>query len=244
MAVAIPLLASAAAGAVGLGTVAATAVSIGAGLVAAKTGISAKVDKAAGKVFGRDAVKVFNIAGTVYGAMGGFAGQGPGQVWDNISGAFGGAAASASSVPGTGIDATGGMETAVDSFGYVAQPDIGAMGGDYAGTQYQQQPQVDGALPAVRGQPPGAPAASGAGAQGPGTADKIKAWWDNAGDRTRAQVLQLGGQVIAGIADGASREKEIKAAEARDARYRSGSTRRWSGGALADYNQHYAGKGP
>ena len=215
----------------------ATAVSIGAGLVAAKTGISAKVDRAASKVFGKDVVKFANIAGAVYGAAGGFAGAGPSEVFSNISGAFGGAASGASSAAGglgSAVDATGGIETAVEAAGNMGgAPSFtpGAMGGDYGGA-----PNGPGGSGAFR------PGASGSGPanQPQGALSKL---WGGLGASGQNSLIQVGGQVLSGIGQGKMQEEQMRREDERDKRYRSGSTVGWGRqvpGALTAFNDFYA----
>lgn len=94
MAVVVPLV-MAAAGATAT-TIALTSIAL------AVTGISGKINKAATKVFGEDLVKVANIAGSMYLAFGG--------------GFSGGGEAAAGAADGLGgvVDATGGIETAIE----------------------------------------------------------------------------------------------------------------------------------
>lgn len=88
MAVAIPFVASA----LGAGAVATTAISIG----FAVTGISAKIDKAASKVFGEDMVKFANIAGAAFAVYnGGFSLDSAGDAVAGTAGATADAAADA-----------------------------------------------------------------------------------------------------------------------------------------------------
>lgn len=270
MAVVIPLIAGAIAGAAGATAIVATAISIGAGLVANATGISAKVDKAAGKVFGRDFVKAFNIIGAVYGAAGGFAGAGPSEVWGNISGAFGGGATAATTATEGAVEAGVGGATDASSVNAVNGADLasdlvasteavnagvagpGAMGGDIGGqsllgptNQAPAAPSWAQPTPPVAG-PQAAQSAVPTGSAGVSTANEtaIGKIWSSLGDKGQAALIQVGGQMLAGVAQGKATEAEMKAAEERDRKYRSGSGRPWSpstqGGALAAYNSFYA----
>lgn len=83
MAIAVPFIASA----MGAGAVATAAISIG----FAVTGISAKIDKAASKVFGEDLVKVANIAGAAFAVYNGGFSLGGTEAAGNVAGAAAGA---------------------------------------------------------------------------------------------------------------------------------------------------------
>ena len=122
MAVAIPLLltatgASAAIGAaIGISTAMATTLAT---IAFAVTGVSAKVDKVATGVFGRDLVQIGNIFGAAYGAVGG---------------GFGGESMFGAGEAVGAIDAVNGADFASDSFskaaeatGYTGAGDFGSL---------------------------------------------------------------------------------------------------------------------
>lgn len=226
MAVAIPLImgatgASAAIGAaVGLS---ATAVSMGTGLLLGATGINAKIDKAASKVFGKDLVKLGNIAGLVYGAAGGFGGASPSEVFGNLG--FGGAAAAQGALPAAGgnpfdagsLSSAGGFEG-----GFQAPPSV--LDGALA-SNVQAAATMNPSMPTAM-QPPGATAPKAAG---------LTQIWNGMGDKGQAALIQMGGNLLSGMAAG-------KAEEENNERYRSGSGRAWGGGALSP-NRYMVGGG-
>lgn len=219
MAVAIPIImsatgASAAIGAslgaaLGVGAISATAISIGTGLVMAATGISAKIDKAASKVFGKDLVTVANIAGGLYLAAGGFSGG-------EASGGFAGDATAAGYDPGFGT--SGGIiptevagaapvwsQAGADTMGALVRANVDAAGGAAtmaqapAATIAQPQTGVGGAL------------------------SKVGAAWDKAAPTTKSALIQAGGNLLAGVAQGKAEEAAMDKRFEQEARYRSGS---------------------
>lgn len=185
----------------------------------AVTGVSAKVDRAASKVFGEDVVKFANIAGAIYMAG---------------SGAFGGGeAAAAGDGLGSVVDATGGMETAVGSTANTGVPAaVDATGGLETATPppsgvseatsnvgVQLKPiEPQGAL-ARAAQPKGDSVAAKLG-ELPGKAADAFAKLD---PRVQAALVQVGGGALSGFAQGKAREAELERIEQENRRYRSGS---------------------
>jgi len=227
MAVAVPLLMSAA----GVGT----AVSIAVGVGMAVTGIGAKINKAASKVFGKGLVNAFNIIGTAYGIAGGFSGASPTQVWDNITsgnffaGVGGSSAADAASsapiagaAPGDyGAFGSGMSETAA----------AGASGGGSGFGGVGVDPSVGspatGALDAIR--------------KGDGSAgEAISKTWKGMSPATQSAALTVGGQVLAGYSQQKAAEEQERMRREDEARYRSGSgLNSWAPGALQTYRSQY-----
>lgn len=231
MAVVIPLIVAYGAAAAGATAAVASMAAIGASLVAGATGVSAKIDKAASKVFGKDAVTAFNIAGAIYGSFGGFSGTSPSGVWDNMGGAFSGAGAAAGGADKatsaawadpsakadtlTAMGATDGASVASMQNGIAAE---GAMGGDWTGVQYSgpeaQQGAMGGDLEGVQYSRATGPAANTSLPREtakvadtvvnlkndePGALDRF---WNSLGDKGKASLIQAGGQVLGGYAQG------------------------------------------
>ena len=204
MAIAVPLImgatgASAAiAGALG---VSATAVGIGTSLALAATGIGSKVDKAAANVFGKDLVNVGNIAGAAYGAFGGG--------FDGSSDMFG------SAPPTSNIAATAASSAPFDASGTESSvPRITAADADAMNAMAKPAASVAGSP--VKGD--GSPAGVTAG---------VKKFWGDLGDKGQGALLQVGGNLLAGVGQGAAKAKELDLERQfkldQDARYRSGS---------------------
>lgn len=230
MAIAIPILlmatevgagiAAAVGAAIGVG---ATTVAIGTGLVLSATGISAKIDKAASKVFGKDLVNFANIAGSIYlagGAMG---------AWDTASGSLASAAAGGAggvSPPPGSLENAAFMEA--NAGGVMADPTAGVA---QANMGLNMDPT---ATPANQGvTQPTNPNASlkaaklGTTPAGTGTVDtatqKAAGIWNGLGDRTQAAALQIGGNILSGAAQGKAAQAAEAARIANENRYRSGS---------------------
>lgn len=234
MAVAVPLVASWAASAMGASAMVSTMVSVGAGLLSSATGIGAKIDKAAGKVFGKDAVKLFNVAGTVYGMAGGFAGQGPGQVVDNISGAFSGAPVG----PEAGAlqaAAEGGAASPVasttDAFGNFGQAPSAPTSGNPFGFNATGAEAAPGFTTPAPVAPPTAPTSS------------LSKMWESLGPQGKAAAIQAGTQMVAGIAQGKAAQAQLDAEEERRRKREAPIVAGWgrpAPGALASHNDFYA----
>lgn len=235
MAVAVPLVASWAASAMGASAMVSTMVSVGAGLLSSATGIGAKIDKAAGKVFGKDAVKLFNVAGTVYGMAGGFAGQGPSQVMDNVSGVFSGAPAAPTGPEVSSLQAAAeaGGPTTVDAFGNFGQPPTASSTGNpfnFNATGAEASPGFTApqtVAPPVQ-QPP---------------QSSLSKMWESLGPQGKAAAIQAGTQMVAGIAQGKAAQAQLDAEEERRRKREApitGYMGRKPASALAAYNDFYA----
>lgn len=227
MAVAIPLLMTAAG--------ASTAVTLGVSLAAGITGLSASIDRAATKVFGKDLVQIGNIAGAIALATGSV---------PDLSGATS-AGASAGTLAGNGaeilggaIDA-GGLNLAGDgvlaqaggaSGGLTLDP-VSASGGglDLAGSAAQASAEVG--TKAALTQP--LAANSGAtSATGGSWTDKLSGTWKSLGDKGQAAAVQVGGSLLTGAASGyanAQAQKDVLDEQRRNNEtYRTGSHLRYS----------------
>lgn len=196
MAVALPL----ALGALG----ASTAVSVGVGLAVAATGIGSKIDKAASKVFGKDLVKVANIAGAAYmgyQAMGG-------------ASAFGSSAANAAGGP---------------VFNNPVSPDWSGSFDPGAAT-----PSAPLLTPSMPSSAPSAGSTVAGNASPSRIMDTVNRFASNIGtkidgmsEKQLGTLAQLGGNMLSGAASGAAAaktaEEERRFKEEQDAKFRSGS---------------------
>lgn len=183
MAVAVPIIMSMTGASAAIGAaigVSAGLVTAGAGLLTAATGIGSKIDKAAAGVFGSDLVNATNVLGTI--ALG--AGLVPGT-----PGIMGGEVA--------GMDAAG---TVADSgaAGTTAANPSGYMGPGSAGAGAATDTIIDGAGKVVTPQ-----------GGGTGLLSKVSGWIEGQPDRTKAALITVGGQAVAGAAQGYQRQKEI-----------------------------------
>jgi len=222
---------------------ASAAVTIGVSLALAVTGISAKIDKAASKVFGKDLVTVASIAGAVYlaysgGAFGG-GGESSASAVSNVSaldpsefGALAGAENAAGSVTGAASGATqqgGALANAAGDTSFDAW-DFNPAGGGGGGISADQarygmlenSAAASGGNPAAGAStatPPGAPPKPFADA----VWDKVTGAWKSLGDRGQGALLQVGGNLLSGMANGAAQAKAAADQRAYDSKYRSGS---------------------
>lgn len=275
MAIAIPLI-------MGAMEVSATVIALTSAAVAV-TGIGAKINNAAAKVFGKDLVGIANIAGGLYmgfgnmgggGASGGASGGGSASFGGleaiDAAGGVGGAAETASAMnlanaSGGAADAMSGgafggleaLDTAKAAAGAAyevapgamggdyggaqygapsAAPDAGAMGGDVNGAQYQSGPppannvttgRPNGVLKEAAGAAPGQASTAATNLGVPEGIKKLGAdavkWFEGLDPRSRAALIQAGGQMVAGAAAGYQRSKELQTVREDRERYTSGS---------------------
>lgn len=223
MAIAVPLVLAAAG--------ASTGVIVGITVAAAVTGISAKIDKAATKVFGKDLVLAANLVGAAYMAWSGGAFGG---------GEAGGAAAAEAGAAGAaeaGAGAAAGTEAAAASGGVL---DVGAAmnSAELAGTAASTQTAAPAAAVAARPAAAAADTANTAAAEAAkkaaadaaakeagkkvvtdGFASKVGQAWDALGDRGRAATIQIVGGVLQGAGQGKAEDEQREW----ESRYRSGS---------------------
>lgn len=223
MAIAIPLIVMAAgAGAAAAIGVSVATLAIGTGLVLQATGINAKINKAASKVFGEKLVNIANIAGSVFlgataaGLIGGA------QSAASVAGAAGSAAEAAGAVAGD----VGAAMNAAEMGAQGASAANGIAGGASAANQLASGvgvPPVGGGMP-----PPTSgseftgvlkQAQQGASKVGEG----ISTAWNSMGDKTKAAALQIGGQMLSGASSGKAAAEAEKQRIANENRYRSGS---------------------
>jgi hypothetical protein len=225
MAVVVPLLISAAAGAAGWGATATLLATTAGALVSSKVGLSKKIDNAASKVFGKDLVRVGNVVGAFFvgdaaqfgaNAAGQTAGYGASLAAQAASKAANTAVASSATNPALiesavqqaatvpGVDAIGGMETALEA----ANNSQSAIGSSSASAAVAKQKAAQGALNAVRAAPPIDPmsgikmpqALSNAG-------EAVSKAWNGMGDKTQAAMTQVAGNVVQGGMQGYSQAK-------------------------------------
>lgn len=225
-----------------------TALTVGVSLALAATGINAAIDKAASKVFGKDLVKIGNIAGAVFmGAQG--------------AGLFDSAASAGTSAVSEGASAVSGMDLAADagtaasSAGNSVSAAAGAMDGaaqggalqamgsgsngqwDVPGSGISADQARYGAVEnsaASTAKPAGAPTAGGAPSTAPPPGappkptsdsvwDKATGAWKSLGDRGQGALLQVGGNLLSGMANSAAQAKAAADQRAYESKYRSGS---------------------
>lgn len=239
MAVAIPILMTAAG--------ASTAVTLGVSLAAGITGLSASIDKAAAKVFGKDLVQIGNIAGAIALATGSV---------PDLSGAASSAGASAGGLAGNGVDSlgtavdAGGLQLAGD--GVLAQAgaegltlDAAAGGGqglalDLSGSAAQASAEVGTKTALTQ------PLSAGGGATsttGSSWTDKLSGTWKTLGDKGQAAAIQTGGALLTGAASGyanaQAQQEQLEEQRRNNQTYRTGSHLRYSAtrrGVLANAN--------
>lgn len=223
MAIAIPLIVMAAgAGAAAAIGVSVATLAIGTGLVLQATGINAKINKAASKVFGEKLVNIANIAGSVFiGATAAGLIGGAQSAAGGLAGAAGSAAETAGAVAGdvgaamnaaemgaqgaAGVNSVSGGASAANQLASgVGVPPVGG------GIQTPSVGGFDGALKVAK---------EGVGKVGEG----ISSAWNSMGDKTKAAALQIGGQMLSGASAGKAAEEAEKQRIANENRYRSGS---------------------
>lgn len=225
MAVAIPILiAATAAGATAAAAIgiSATALAIGTGLVLQVTGVNAKINKAASKVFGDKLVTVANIAGSIFlgaqaaGLIGGAADAAGGALASAAgSAAPGGAQAAANAAwsAGGAAEVAGGAGvsglTGVDAAQQVANA-TWSSGGAAEAAAMKAPSAFDSSLSAAK---------QGATKVGEGLATA----WNKLGDKGQSALMQIGGQALTGASQGKAAEEAEKARIANENRYRSGS---------------------
>lgn len=244
MAVVVPLLISAAAGAAGLTATMATIATVAGGLVAAKSGLSKRIDDAAGKVFGKDLVKVGNIAGMFLAPSANAWGA---ENWGSMAGtatsvgaAAGNAALAESAVAGGGYVGASSATPALAATAPSALDAAVASAGDASGAMARQAIGSSSPLSYTPAGPSsyGAIQASQGVAPGGGLMDKVGSAWDKAGaafkgmsPQAQSAAIQAGGQIVSGAAQGYSTGRQMQDQERRRLeeeerirqRYRSGS---------------------
>jgi hypothetical protein len=226
MAVAIPILiAATAAGATAAAAIgiSATALAIGTGLVLQVTGVNDKINKAASKVFGEKLVSVANIAGSIFlgataagliggaaeaagGALAGAGAAVPEGVSAGLEAADAAMGAGLPGVSGGGASALSGVDAAQDA----ANAAWRSGGAAEVAANKVAPTAFDSSLNAAK---------QGATKVGEG----LKTAWNSMGDKTQAAVLQMGGQALAGAAQGKAAEEAEKQRIANENRYKSGS---------------------
>lgn len=211
MAVLIPLAISAAAGAAGVGATMATVATVAGSLVAAKSGMSARMDRAATKVFGSDMVKLGNIAGTFLIPSA--------NTWGASRLGAGAAGAAASGA----VDYSLGSATANPGFSTALSSGTGEGLRNVASSAGLTAP---GVVPAAA-TAAAAPAVGGVGA----LFNRVGTAMSNLSPQAQAALIQTTGQVVAGAAGGASQAAAMKEQERLEreredrnaARFKSGS---------------------
>lgn len=220
MAVAIPLIVMAAgAGAAAAIGVSVTTLAIGTGLVLQATGINAKINKAASKVFGEKLVNIANIAGSV------FIGASAAGLLGAAEGASSLASTAASAVPEGVAAAADAADLAMAQGLPGASTASSLSGGASAANQLAAGtgvPPVGGGLPAPSiGEPTGILKQAQQGATKIG--EGLKSAWNSMGDKGQAAALQIGGQMLSGASAGKAAEEAEKQRIANENRYKSGS---------------------
>lgn len=243
MAIAVPVIMAATG--VGAGAILATSLVLGA------TGANDKINSAASKIFGKDTVKIANLAGAMYMAYQAF-GSGAGGSESLDPGAAGLETAGAAPLDGSGLTGVSSPLTAVpeavagatDVTGAVsATPGGGALSAatgpgarlDLLAPQAQPGASFDiqtaatseAAQPvlgaAVAPQAPMAPAApSGANAVS-NVINRVGSTFKGMSPQAQGALVLVGGQVVGGWAQGRAQDKAAQAQRDYDAQYRSGS---------------------
>lgn len=206
-------------------TVGAAVVSAGIGYAVSKSGIGAKIDKAASKVFGEDLVKAGNIAGSIYLAMGA-----PGMGTEAAAGAEA-SLGDSGGLPST-TDITGLENASSAAAGSVSPDPSGIFGGEMApqsplqvtgnlGSDVLKPMSVSEIGKSVSQLPAGTPSLTSMGLQAPpatspGILSQLGDKLSNLSGMEKAQLINTGGQMIAGAAQGRERAKELQ--QARDDR--------------------------
>lgn len=225
MAVAVPMIMAATGASAAVGAaigVSATLVTAATGVLVAATGIGAKINKAASKVFGEDLVNFANIAGSVFMATGG-----------DVGDLFGGGAEAAGALSSAGGSLVDPLMAGADIASAAAMPsfEVGSVlggAGDAAGALASAQPAFGVQMPSfevgsVLGNGPAAapglqPASQPGGMPGGGALKTASEWWAKQSDPTKAALIQVGGNVVAGTAQGVAKAREMK--DLRDERLR------------------------
>lgn len=235
MAIAVPILASAFGASAAIGTalgISAGMATVAIGVLTTVSGIGAKIDKAAAKVFGKDLVMAANLVGGFAMA----AGWNPadGLKLGNLSiGGAGAGGTSATSIDGLGatIDAAGGVD-AVANGGITGAP--GGISIDPSTGMPKTVPtpgQTPQRLAELRGYSSDPNAVTGpaiaAGGTPKGVLEQVGGWFDKQPERVKAALITVGGQAAAGAAQGfASAKEEERAIQERKRReklFNSGS---------------------
>lgn len=226
MAVAVPMLMAATGASAAVGAaigVSATIVTAATGVLVGATSIGSKINKAASKVFGKDVVNFANIAGSVFMATGGDPA--------NLFGGGSGAAAAGANAAGGALSAAGGalaepFAAGAEALSSAAAPSFdtsGMFGGaaDAASTMLPP-PNVFGAQPpgfqvgSVLNNGPAAmdprvpPVSQPGGMPGGGALKTASEWWSRQTDPVKSALIQVGGQTLAGTAQGVSKAREMK----------------------------------
>ena len=235
MAVVVPLMIAAAAGAAGVAATTATILTVAGSLVAAKSGLSSKIDRAATKAFGSDLVKVGNIAGSVFLATGAAYSFGADNFGAAAGTGIGGADAAAAAGTSPGVDqavAGAGDAGTTAATQVPAAADLAVAASADSTLAATQQAGViapaarGGALTAARVEP-GMYVEQGGGTvprlagtttpqapvKAPTITERLSAGWNGMSDKSQAALVQVGGQVLSGAMQGMSAAELQKEAD-------------------------------
>jgi hypothetical protein len=189
----------------------------------AATGASAKVDKAAGRVFGEDTVKFANIAGAIYMA-------GSGMLTGGEASAAGGTAAAPDMSSAIAAAGDGGGAATTAAMGGPEAALSAVSGAGDSSTAAMTASNVSNAAPALQPQPQAGPVPQPKVAPPPNAGSSLADLPSRAADafgrldpRVQAALVQVGGGALSGYAQGKAREEELDRMEAENRRYRSGS---------------------
>lgn len=239
MAVAIPILMSATgataavAGALG---VSAMAVTVGTGLLVAATGIGAKVNKAASKVFGEDLVSFANLAGGLAMAAGWDPAGMLGGATEAASGALATAAGQTADQMSTLNDLAGGglVDAATSGAEAYIAPSLTQMVEPSAGSVFEGFNKATGApnLDRLSISSNGASVAAGD-LKTDGALATASKWWDKQTPQVKAALIQTAGSAVSGAAQGYAHAKDQERQDSRDRVYKSGSGVRFNYGSKA-----------
>lgn len=231
MAIAIPIIASMTGASAAIGTalgISAGMATAGIGLLTTVTGIGAKIDKAAAKVFGKDLVMGANLLGGFAMAAG----------WNPAEGlklgdlTIGGASGSGGVSPGGSIDGLGASIDAAGGVDAVANGGIsGIDGATGAATTVAAPGQNAMRVAEIKGYENIAGSATRAaidpGAAPKGVLDQVGQWFDKQPERVKAALITVGGNAVAGAAQGYASAKEqdklIEEQKRRERLFKSGS---------------------
>lgn len=234
MAIAIPIIASMTGASAAIGAaigISANLVTVGIGVLSTVTGIGAKIDKAASKVFGKDLVMAANLVGGFAMAAGWNPADGLklGDLTIGAGGAAAGGGTSPGSIDGLGasIDAAGGVEAVANGGVTGIDPMTGA---PTTVSMPGQNPMRLGEIQGYESSAAGSAATKAAVAPGmapKGVLDQVGQWFDKQPERVKAALITVGGNAVAGAAQGYSSAKEqeraVEERKRRERLFNSGS---------------------
>lgn len=225
MAIAVPILASMTGASAAIGAaigISANLVTLGVGVLTTVTGIGAKIDKAAAKVFGKDLVLGANLLGGFAMAAGWNPADGL-KLGDLTIGGGGGGTSPGGSIDGLGasIDAAGGVDAVAN--GGISGID-GATGAVTTVSMPGQNAMRLGEIQGYESSAAGSAATKAAVAPGmapKGVLDQVGQWFDKQPEKVKAALITVGGNAVAGAAQGyASAKEQERAIEERKRRER------------------------